>query len=135
MTEYKILSENGLGPKNTQAVGENFTGSGKDLALIRKFLKVKKADAPDYLNHYAAAAEAMVKLGFAPYITVDAGEFFCEFTLAGLKLKTAPQPSATAAMTAALFVVAQAGLAPPPPPEPVVEEASAQADEDQSPVT
>lgn len=98
--KYKSISENAPNP---QVVGGDFKAGAKHLAEIRKHLKLKKAEAPDYLGHHAAAAEAMVALGKLPYVrALPSGQFVCSFEHGGLLVVTAPQESAPAAVTCAL---------------------------------
>lgn len=102
MTEYKSksISENEL---EAQVVGESFEAGVKHLAEIRKGLKLKKADAPDFLNHHAAAAEAMVALGQVPYVRVTGdGKFVCIFEANGAPAITTPQATAPKAVSCAL---------------------------------
>lgn len=105
MTEYKVqsISENEL---EAQVVGETFQAGAKDLAAIRKALKLKKAGAPDFLGHHAAAAEAMVALGQQPCVRPTAdGKFVCIFEADGMPAITVPQETAPGAVTCALYHV------------------------------
>jgi hypothetical protein len=89
-----------------QVVGESWIPGAKHLAEIRKRLKLKKTAAPDFLNHHAAAAEAMVALGQVPYVKVTAdGKFVCIFESGGQPAITEPQDTAPHAVTCALHFV------------------------------
>lgn len=91
---------------DTQVVGESWTPGAKHLAEIRKGLRLKKAGAPDFLNHHAAAAEAMVALGQVPYVKVTAdSKFVCIFEAGGQPAITAPQDTAPHAVACALHFV------------------------------
>ncbi len=99
---YKIENNLGVGLE-AQVVGEGFEAGVKHLAEIRKGLKLKKAEAPDFLNHHAAAAEAMVALGQVPYVKVtQGGQFVCIFEVDGMPAVTTPQDTAPAAVACAL---------------------------------
>jgi len=105
MTEYKSKSILG-NDLEAQVVGEEFRAGAKDLAAIRKGLKLKKAGAPDFLGDHAAAAEAMVSLGQVPYVRATAGgKFVCIFEADGLPAITVPQETAPGAVTCALYHV------------------------------
>lgn len=89
-----------------QVVGESWTPGAKHLAETRKRLKLKKAEAPDFLNHHAAAAEAMVALGQVPYVRVTAGgKFVCIFEAGGQPAITTPQDTAQHSVACALHFV------------------------------
>lgn len=101
----KSISENRGFPQ----LGETWDAeAGKRAAsFIRKRLKLKAAEAPDFLHHHAAAVEVLVALGASPHVTVQGDGFVCTVVAKERRFATAPQASAPAAATAALFELLQ----------------------------
>lgn len=106
MNEEKKSISGTLGTQKSEEleVGEEFTGSKKQIAEIIKKLKLKKNQVPDFLSCHAAAAEAMVALGKRPFVrVVPDNKFVCSFEHNDRVVVTVPQGSAPAAMTCALY--------------------------------